>query len=82
MTPRVSSLFKVHEVLNGRSCRVLLDCGANSNFLSRRLARQMQLDTGEACGMVALADGHESTTPATRSKALQLRMGPLLRGWR
>lgn len=37
--PEVTTLFTVEGKVNGRNCRILIDCGANSNFLSKQWAQ-------------------------------------------
>lgn len=69
------SLFTIQGKVNGRPCRVLLDCGANSNFISKPLARQLQLSTNRKCGYVNMANGQQLDEGAAVSKQFKVALG-------
>lgn len=53
--PRVRRLFTIHGKVNGHDCRILLDCGANTNFMSHEYAVKQGLLLGQKCGRVEMA---------------------------
>lgn len=72
---RVRNLFKVKGYVNGESCNVLIDCGANANFISREYAERRNLLSSQACGKVEMADGHCSVQAAVLSRSVNIRLG-------
>lgn len=72
---QVSNLFAIMGTLNRKSCKVLIDCGATSNFLSRTFAIRHDLISAQKAGTIILADGRHTTQPSWISTRCRLKMG-------
>ena len=64
-------------VLNGRAIRILVDGGANENFVSTQLVKELRLKTKlkHEQGSVRLADGSE--VPSSHVARLSYEIGPI-----
>lgn len=70
----VQDLFTVEGRINGHRCRILIDCGANCNFMSEEFARHWNLLTNRECGNVEMADGHVTGSQARLCKVVTLQV--------
>lgn len=68
-------LFAVRGSLNCLPCRVLIDCGATSNFLAQKFTKKHDLLSARKAGMVAMADGRSSAEPVWLSTRCRLKLG-------
>lgn len=61
--------------LDRHACRVLINCGASSNFLSTKFAVKHGLLSGQKAGQVTMADGRDSARPSWLSHRCRLKLG-------
>jgi hypothetical protein len=77
VTNRQGRLLVYGGMLNGRAIRILVDGGANENFVSTQLVKELRLKTKQKHeqGSVRLADG--SAVPSSHVARLSYLIGPI-----
>lgn len=75
LRPTATQLIKFHGRVQGRSVRILLDCGAGDNYINKTLAQELQLPTIFQPGKVVQLAGPVTQDASSLIPSLQFRIG-------